>query len=105
LLFSSYPPKVKIFTAMFYAAESFGRNLVYWNVSSATDMVSMFRNVPRFDHDMCPWANVLKANNLTTMNVMGMFMNSGCPVDTMVGPFFGEDPRWSLPGPFCHSCE
>jgi Mycoplasma protein of unknown function, DUF285 len=105
LSYTLVPVQVKIFTAMFYQAESFGRNLVYWNVSSATDMVSMFRNAPRFDHDMCQWADVLKKNNVSSMNLMGMFMNSGCPTDTMVGPFFGEDPRWSLPGPFCHSCE
>lgn len=90
---------------MFYQAQAFGRNLAYWNVSSATNTVSMFRNAPRYDHDMCAWAPVLEANNLSSADVQEMFMNSGCPEPTMVGPFFGEDPRWSRPGPFCRSCE
>jgi hypothetical protein len=88
---------------MFYKAVAFGRNLAYWNVTSAQSMKIMFRNAHRFDHDMCRWASMVNVSYYH--DIMGMFMNSGCPTETMVGPFWGNDPRWTKPGPWCHSCE
>ena len=104
-IFFSFMVQVTSFEAMFYEAQRFDRNLVYWNVKSATNMISMFRNAPRFNQDLCEWGEQLTSNTMVT----GMFLSSGCPLESNVGPFFydndnDKNPNHRRPGPFCHPC-
>jgi surface protein len=73
--------------ALFYAASSFNSDVSSWNVSSVTDLRSMFEKASSFNQNLCPWGPKLPANYNYVIISAKMFSNSSCAnTDSPTGP-------------------
>ena len=69
-------------------ASSFNSNISHWNISSVTDMNTMFYEATSFNQNLCPWGSKLPATFYSGTTTYGsnvvyfMFTNSSCPNKT-----------------------
>jgi len=75
---------------MFAGATAFNGNLSMWNISSVTDMSSMFQSAESFNQDLCHWGDEFPYSSASDI-----FAESGCT--------FQAQPSLDRQGPFCAS--
>jgi surface protein len=89
---------------MFYQCTNFNQDISSWNVSSVTNMNSMFRACPNFNQDISTWCVSSVINMILMFNGCSVFNQDLSPwpvfqIGTLPSGFAGGAVAWVLPQP------